>query len=492
MKTNKILIFSLLIANVFALCYLLFLGYHNSLLLDDYGFITSIKERGYAFIKDMYYNWQGRFGFLAISCTVYKTAILLDNLLPITILQLLIGYGCFYLLIQHVFNRLNKGFILLISVTAVHLGILGLLEFCTFYWICTSPYIILIFITALLIYAVFNTKLNIYIAIPLILFSSFIVGGGLETYTPIVILSLGIVFLYRLLQNGWKSIFSQRLDRQLVAVLLLLSVFFLFQIIAPGNKVRMSVDSQVQATGLTLILKTGSALIKFLFAVGSKLLYFIAAFPLFYWIGYCLQQKKVVISCKYASKKYFIISCFLLLLFLYTGLLPQIYVYAGYLIPSLRPYSYTSFVMVAFFGYWGVLSGYRQHHKKVLFTTVLVSCLCIIGVSSWRMHRDFRSAAAYHEAIENRFEQIQKLKKEGYEGIAYIEPVRIENEQLSLYSRSWNFVRKIFDRKQDEDGLLQSGFPYEKFSLSAENPGDWRNQFLKKYFDVQFDILSVE
>jgi hypothetical protein len=492
MKPKNILILSLLTANIFALFYLLFLGYHNNLLLDDYGLIISVKERGYAFIKDMYYNWQGRFGFLAISCTLYKIVIPLNNLLPITLLQLLIGYGCFYLLIQYIFKQLNKGFILLITVTAVHLAILGLLEFCTFYWLCTSPYIVLIPLTALLIYATFNTKLNLYIAVPLILISSFIVGGGLETYTPVVILCFGLVLLYRLIKNGWKSIFKQRVNRQLIATLFLLGIFFLFQIIAPGNKVRMSADSPSQATGLFLILSTGSALLKFLFAIGSKLLYFIAAFPLFYWIGYRLRQKNIVLSCKYANKKYFIISCFLLLVFLYIGLLPQIYVYAGFLIPSLRPYSYTSFVMIAFFGYWGVLFGYKQHHKKVVVITVLASCIYITGVSVWRMSEDFHSARAYHKEIENRHLQLLKLKEEGYKGIAYIEPIRIENEQLSLYSRSWNFVRKKLNRKQDEEGLVQSAFPYEKFSLSAENPQDWRNQFLKKYFDVPFDILSAE
>jgi hypothetical protein len=148
--------------------------------------------------------------------------------------------------------------------------------------------------------------------------------------------------------------------------------------------------------------------------------------------------------------------------------------------------------MIAFFGYWGVLSGYKQHHKKVLFTTVLISCLCVTGASVWRMSEDFHSAKAYHEEIEKRCNQILKLKKEGYKGIAYIEPVRIENEQLSLYSKSWNYVRKIMNRKQDEEGLVQSAFPYEKFSLSAEKTEDWRNQFLKKYFDVSFDILSTE
>jgi hypothetical protein len=318
------------------------------------------------------------------------------------------------------------------------------------------------------------------------------VGGGLETYTPVVIFCFGLVLLYRLIKNGWKSIFNQRVNRQLIATLFLLGIFFLFQIIAPGNKVRMIADSPSQATGLFLILSTGSALLKFLFAIGSKLLYFIAAFPLFYWIGYCLQQKNIVLSCKYASKKQFIISCFLLLIFLYIGLLPQIYVYAGFLIPSLRPYSYTSFVMIAFFGYWGVLFGYKQHHKKAVVITVLASCLYITGISAWRMSEDFHSVKTYHKEIENRHLQLLKLKEEGYKGTAYIEPVRIENEQLSLYSRSWNFVRKKLNRKQDEEGLVQSTFPYEKFSLSAENPQDWRNLFMKNYFDVPFDILSAE
>jgi hypothetical protein len=293
------------------------------------------------------------------------------------------------------------------------------------------------------------------------------------------------------LKTGWKSLFNQRLDRQLIGALFLLSVFCFFMIIAPGNKVRMTVDTPVEMTGLPLIINTGAALLKFLFAIGSKLLYFIAAFPLFYWVGYCLRQKKVALSCKYAERKYFIISCFFLLIFLYIGLLPQIYV-MGVLIPSLRPYSYTSFIMIAFFGYWGVLYGYKQHHKKILQATVLVSCLCIIGASCWRMHRDFNNVVAYHNEIEKRYAQVLKLKEEGYKGVAYLEPVRIENEQLSLYSRSWNFVKSKLNHDPDEEGLIQSSFPYEKFSLSAKTPKDWRNQFMKKYFDVQFDILSTE
>jgi hypothetical protein len=108
------------------------------------------------------------------------------------------------------------------------------------------------------------------------------------------------------------------------------------------------------------------------------------------------------------------------------------------------------------------------------------------------MSEDFYSARTYHKEIENRHLQLLKLKEEGYKGIAYIEPVRIENEQLSLYSRSWNFVRKKLNRKQDEEGLVQSAFPYEKFSLSAKNSQDWRNLFMKNYFDVPFDILSTE
>jgi hypothetical protein len=482
MKTKKILILSLITANIFALVYLSFLGYYNSLLLDDYGYMSAIKEKGFAFVLDMYWRWQGRFGTVIINCILFKIAASLNNLLPLTILQLLLGYGCTYLLLRFIFDKLSKRFIFLISVTVFNLGILGLLEFSTFYWICASPYVTLVSLTIALIPAIFDMKLNKYIAIALIIILSLLVGGGLESYTPIVILCLGIVFLYRLKNIGLKSIVKQRIDRQLITALVLLSIFCLLMIIAPGNKVRMSVDSQVQTTGFTLLIKTGIALIKFLFAVGSKLIYFILSFPLFYWIGYLLQQKKVLLPCKYVSGKYFIISCFLLLFFLYIDVLPIVYI-MSVLIPSLRPYSYISFVMIAFFGYWGVMLGYKQHHKKILVTTLLASCLCIIGISGWRMYEDFHNAAFYHEEIEKRQLQVLKIKNEGYEGVAYLEPVRID-DKLSLYSVSWNFVKKKLNIHPEQEGLIQTSFPYEKFSLSADSIGDWRNQQMKQYFDV--------
>jgi hypothetical protein len=490
MKTKKILILSLIIANIFALVYLLFLGYYNSLLLDDYGMIDAVKEKGVNFILDMYLRWLGRFGAYTINYVLFKIAPLLNNLLPLTILQLVLGYGCVYLLLRFVFDALNRSFVFLLSVTIFNLGVLGLLEFSTFYWVCASGYVTIASLTIALIPAVFDQKINKYIALVLILILSYFVGGGLETYTPLVIIGLGIVFLYRLKIIGLKSILRRRLDRQLIAALVLLSIFCLLMIIAPGNKVRMGADSQVQTTGFPLLMKTGFALIKFLFAVGSKLIYFIASFPLFYWAGYQLQQKKFVLSCKYASKKQFIISCVLLLLFLYVAVLPIVYI-MSVLIPSLRPYSYISFAMIAFFGYWGVMLGYKQHHKKILITTLLASCICIIGVSCWRMNRDFHDAVYYHNEIENRLSQIQKLKDEGYEGVAYIEPIRA-GDKLSLYSASWNFVKEKLKIHPEQEGLIQSSFPYELFSLSADSVGDWRNQQMKQYFDVQFDILSKE
>jgi hypothetical protein len=490
MKTKKILVLSLLIANVPVIFYLLFLGYYNSLFLDDYGFSVAVKERGLALVKDMYFNWQGRYGILIISCFLFKIAQLFGNLLPLTIFQLLLGYGCFYLLLHSIFDKLGKSFIFLIAVTCFHLAILGLLEFSTFYWVCASPCITLISLTALLIYAVFNTHLNKYLSCALIIISSFFVGGGFEIYSPLVILCLGIVLLCRLKKSGWKSILKRRTDRQLIAALFLLSVFFLIQILAPGNKIRMAVDGHIQS-GLPLILKTGKSLIKLQFAIGSKLLYYIASIPLFYWIGYQLQQKKISLPCKYAGRKYFIISCLFLLLFLYIALLPQIGV-VGALTPSLRSFSYVSFVIIAFLGYWGVLSGYKQYHKKIMQTTVLASSLCIIGMSCWLISRDCRRVANYHAEIEKRHAQILKLKEEGFTGVAYIEPARIENDQLSLYSVSWNFVREKLKHDPTERGLIQTDFPYEKFSLSTNNPSDWRNQLLKSYFDVQFNIFCSE
>ena len=493
---KKIIISFLIASNLACLAYLLMLGWNNSLLLDDFLFYSGVQEKGYfPWVVDMYFNWQGRFGMFFISGLFYALASNLNNLLPLTIIQLVFCYFCVYLLLQFCFQKINKWIVLLISATVFNLSTLGLLQFSTFFWVCTMPYITILAITILLIYAIINEKLNKFIALALIVISSFLVGGSAETYTPLVMLPLGIFFLFRLKRNGFKSIFEHTVDKRLMLSLVLLFVFFIIMLIAPGNKTRVETASGGEfVTGFLLVTRTFRIMIDFFFIITPKFIYYILAFPLFCWIGYSYRFNTRLSN--YFNIKMFLISAVTVFLFFVIGIVPGIYFLNE--IAPIRSLSYVSFVMVAFFAFWGFAAGTKianTNHDTRLFVAMIITCLLFGGISVFRFFQDYERSAAYKNEINNIHAHLIYLQNKGFAGVAEVELTDWRRPSSSI--RFYNFVMRFYKPAKiigQAQLFMQPhwiDFPYEMYHLSTD-PNWWTNQALRRHLNLDFDVVKKE
>jgi len=489
MSKNRLPIVLLVIADLCSLVYLLGIGYFNNLLVDDYLFAAHVEKGGIiGFVVDMYNTWQGRFGSFLMSSVFLKLSTHLSNLLLITIIQLLLGYTCFYLFIRLFFKKHKPWLLWLISVFVINISLMSLFEISTFYWLCASTYILLIFLTFLLVWFIFNPNIKNYFAYTSILVLSILIGGGAETYTPLVIMVLGIIGIFRFLKQGYRNFFSGEINIRLSITVILLGVFFIIMLIAPGNKVRMNyVVTElhfIHPTGFAMILKTFRAMINLLFLLASKGIYYIIVFPVFFWLGSKVEKTPLDVSI--FGKKNMIgkisLSILILFAFLWISLLPGVYAIND-LMPQ-RSLCYVSFTMILFFAYWGVVFGMNFPMKRNMETVLVSVFILVIGMSAYFSIVDIQKCKKYNTDISIREKHLLYLQSDGFKGIALVKPIYIGGT-LSGYSKLWNLVVGNY---KTEKKISQIYFPYEQFSLST-NAKEWRNQGFKDYLKLDFDVV---
>jgi len=480
---NKTAFILLLGANISVIVYLLGLGYYNSLLLDDHLFFSSIERQGVvSFIIDMYNTWQGRFGSFMISSLIFKIASNVDNLIYVTIFQLIVGTLSVWLFLRLFLKSFNTTLLLLIASLSVNLSILSLFEFSTFFWVCATGYITLIFLTFLFIWVIFQNSLNSYIAYILIFILSIIIGGGAEIYTPLVIMCLGVYGLYTLHHEKLRNYLLKSQNIRLTIALALLCVFFIVQLVAPGNDIRMKSVTNIHPTGLQLIIRTTIEMSGFVFLIISKLGYYILSFLIFYWVGYIQFKYGIIYSFVYKLKfKHFIYSIFLLLLFFWIAIMPGVYAMNALMFP--RSLSYVSFIMVFFFGGWGLVLGNKFNIERLAISFLWLTSTLIFVISILFCNMDFSKAKFYQTEINTRNEQLKDLQEKDFKGIATVKAITI-SPTISIFAKSFNYV---FEGRLRP--LKKKYFPYEIYSISPDYL-DYRNQGLKDYLKLDFEIVE--
>ena len=192
----------MLLFAVVSTAYLLLLGCNNALSLDDYGYVSLVEDNGIWGMMGMaYQGWQCRFSTFLVNGLILLLFGRAKNLVGVTILMLLLGWGTTCLLFSGINRKHNLGIPMTIvghvSIITVNVGVVSFLEPATFFWLCALNYTISIWMTLLLIYALFFCNGNNVIRWVLVVVSSLYISGTAENYTPLVILVLGIVWLIR-------------------------------------------------------------------------------------------------------------------------------------------------------------------------------------------------------------------------------------------------------------------------------------------------------
>jgi len=493
-KTNNLQIeyFFLLVSNSAMLFYLIGLGIFNSFIADDYEFASLIHKNGIIqFVVNKYNTWQGTFGSFLILGTKYRLESFFSSLVPLTIVQLIIGITSLFLILKLLLPKIETLLILLISSFLVNLSILGLFKIGTFYWICASTYVDAVFITLLLIWIIFNPKIKKYLALISILLVTFFLGGDSEVYTPMVIMCLGIFFLIRLIKYGIYNLTSNFIDQRLFMSLIFLTAFFLFILFAPGSSIRLDSNgiSGIHPTGLDLVIRTSKKMIVFMFQLTAKMGYYLIAFPLMFYVGRIAHENNIgLFTNKKINFSHFFLSLVFLLSFFWISILPGVYALNG-LAPE-RTFSFVSFVMVAFIGFWGIFLGNRFPFNNLSHYLLILTCLVTIIISINFSLQDFPKCKLYQREIQEIHAELISLQEKGYKGVADVKSIKLECKH-EFWVVLWNNIMGSISptKKITSNSIGFYHFPYEFYWL-LDDPKDWRNQTIKKYLDLGFDIKS--
>ena len=479
---RKISIWMLCFVALCSAIYLLMLGWYNVLTLDDYSSVASVDERGaLGYVQNMYMTWQGRWSAFLIDAIYYKIWGHASNLVTFTMLQLAIGYVTVYYLFRKIIQEKNTIVLASISVLFVNLSILALQEISTFYWLCCPHYIVCVWAFIWLCILLFLIKdYQWWHIIPIVLLSLYL-SGIAETFTPLVIMVLGIKWLFHIFKEKRYNIFRQLNDRYLTISLLILVAGFLIMVFAPGNAARVDSMSNNSFIGhfvlSKFLLKWCKATVILFLRFISKSLYYVAIGIIATWIGYRHRNNLNLAAIVLDAKKVMCLSISLVLFFV-ISVAPCIYAMGWYAPP--RSFSYMSFVF-AFYAAWvGVSIGYQIKKGILIESTVILTsaliCVCTLG---WSIQEQ-PGLSAYHSWVTDCQNDIRK-KVQNRDDSPYVIRNHTFPSKLNTYSRMCRMMGK---------NRVEYQYPYMIFEVDKD-PSHWKNQSLNQYYHANFEIKTI-
>lgn len=484
----------LVLSAIATTAYLLVLGWFNTLSLDDYGFASQMSVfTPWEWTKHMYMTWQGRFSDFFISGFIFKC--FSGNatwLFPWTVIQLLIGYAVVYLCVRDVMHVHNKGMAITLTVLLNNICILSVLELSTFYWLCCAAYFLEAYATILLFYVLFVPKWNKYVRIIVAMLSALFISGCAENYTPLVLMVLGIIWLYQIVVETRQSSFVKAFKSQwlLFSVCAILLVGFLAMMLAPGNEVRMLQEGRgngyMHDFHLGAFIKTSIiANVIYMLRLVSRGFYWLGALAICMYVGKLMRDNQIAVNIVKLGKKIGIATG-LLIGFIVVAITSCVYGIGYY--PPLRSMSFMSYVIMAYIAYVGCLLGYCLSEQKPM----ILNGLCVIATIGWlafagvECYKDFPEAKRYHTYVEQRDAQIQQLVEEGNTERCYVEgyyPV--------LRRNSYSYLRTAINKCVGSKKVVNEPYyPYMISIIDRTNPGDFKNKGLGDYYHANFEILE--
>lgn len=498
MKNSIIITASLFLFAFVSTAYLLVLGWNNALALDDYGYVSLVEDNGvWGMMRMAYQGWQCRFSTFIVNGLVFLLFGRAKNLIGVTLLMLLLGWSIMGLLFSGI-NRKHElkipnHIVILVSILAINVGVVAYLEPATFFWLCALNYTFSIWMTLLLIYALFYCDCNRFLRWGLVTLSSLYISGTAENYTPLVILVLGIVWVVRMLYMKGKTNQQKEVDLMLLVSLMIMGIGFLVMLLGPGNKNRLESlgEDTMALANLSLsqiLLKTikGSAIL--LLREFSRIHFYLILFPVFYGIG--------AMYCKERAPKVTIAHGFLVLiafvLFVVVSVAACVIAIGWYAPP--RAYSYMSFIMMGVCAYLGICFG-RQYHKneKTIPTFMMLFAAAGTILFAGMIMRDKPIVEDYHHYVSSRNESIQEKKYNVERGIDSNETAFIcysfgGEWRLNSYSTLRNLVNVCLGKNKryyEPQMILME-------SYLSPDANDWRNRDLQNYYHAGFDIICLD
>lgn len=471
----------LVLAAIATTCYLLMLGWYNTLTLDDYSW-SSIESLGvWNWMKSVYMTWEGRWSAFTIDACIWKIWAHASNMILFTVIHLAIGYVTTYCLLRKILSVARFDWLLLtFSVLIVNLSILALQEISTFYWLCCPHYVMCVWAFMWLCNLLFLTTQFKWWRVLFIVLLSLYLSGLAETFTPLVIMLLGIKWLLNIFGDKRYNFFQHPSDRYLTISLVILVIGFLVMVFAPGNSARVETMSErsfvgnfalsafcVQWCKATMILA-----LRFI----SKALYYIAIVIISAWVGYAYKDNEKVKALALNIKQVVLLTLALVLFFA-ISVAPCVYAMGWYAPP--RSFSYMSFAF-AYCAIWiGLSIGAQSQHPNVTIISTGVVALCLTILSSIWIAKEQPIVSNYHDWVMACRADIQQ-KIDNNDTAPYVTEGYLFPAERNTYSRMCLMMGK---------NRIEYQYPYMLFNLSKD-PQDWKNIALKEYMHTDFDIVG--
>jgi hypothetical protein len=472
----------LLAADIAYLLYVVMLSWMNAPVADDWTFFNALDDKGiFAFQKEMYMTWEGRFSSFFVITLYYAIYKFTNSMIVINMFVYIVGVYSFYLLIKHYLPQFDKAKKMIMSFFAMNIVLVSSMSFYSFFWLCSSSYYLFAFLTIIVFYLIVEKKKAI-ISYVLIAILSILIGGSAEHYAPMVMLFGGIYWLY-LMRN--KTDENRHIRNKLLCSLNIMFVSFIIMLEAPGNYVRMA--ASVRPDGLNEWMVAIAKSYAYLFAsLIPSLIEMAFIFIPSMLVGRALKERGIVINAKFSIKKFFI-SILLLIAFYMFGIAPGIYALAA--LAPLRAFSYYSVVGVIFFGYWGIVYGYYAESGVIIRRMNLAFGLfasLFIVYSVGKIINDYPRIADYKASMANRIAFVDKLKIEKTDTACVVLP--------ALHIRSyatpelWFYNQMMYLGKSGRTDLPITFYPLPIDEI-VNDKNYYSNRAFVKLHNLKFSVM---
>lgn len=466
--------------------YLLMLGWYNNLLLDDYGFVSDIDTYGVLGYLPKLNMWgQCRYSAFYVLGWILQIWGHASNLIGYTILMLICGYASLYYTLQNITRVSDKWILCAVSILVTNISIMAYLEISTFYWVCCAIYTLSTYAAIVLFTAIFFSKGALWARWLTAIICSLYLCGGAENFTPILIAAFGIIILYQMAYHRDWHLWRDEQMRMVLICLLILCIGFVIGVTASGTQLRSGHMKGFMShfALLPYCFQLLKASIVFFTRLLSRSLYYILLLPIGGIIGFYMRKTDSV--CRFSIWSAVVLPLLLVVGAILLSIAASVYGMGWY--SPLRSYSFVSFLMAGLFLYWGMILGRRSNIHKMSMMAI-ISALIIAAISITFARKEQPLVADIHAQIESRHAQIIAHKNSDN-----VKPIIIEAVKYPYIPNTYAVLRKSLNTiagvPNKEIAEPVSYFPYERYCLN-KNPNDWRNEGLKNWLNVEFDIIG--
>ena len=474
-KTIEVL---MVFAAITSMVFLVIVESFNNITLDDIGFALQLKDNSvWNFMMGMYFTWLGRFMGFLISGIQMKSYFLFNSMLPFSILLYILNI---FLVSKSLVNFFKIKTIdsLIYAIILFQLYVYSMFDISSYFWMCTKNYT---FEMSLGLFAlsdlICNKKESILNYIILLISFAFL-GCSYEIYSPIILLLMGIVLLYKLhiAQYNIKQLVTD--NRKLVFAFFAGTLFFILMVIAPGNWVRLRVHSKDANLSIMQIFTTSIInciqLVKYLF---FRIHYFLLFIVLLFVI---LEQKKSTIQ-KITLENKIIIKRICFYLFIAIGLCLVSVLLNTVAIGKrmeIRAFNHINLLLFLFIAFSLFEISKKYDFKKVLVYLFPMSLMIIIALNLYNIFSNYPELNACVKSEDERIVYLNQLKKEGNKAT-----IKLKELHAPVY-HSIEECWKIVVPKYSSSVLLK---PNEV----SGNLNNFYNITYKKYYNLSFEVYTT-